>query len=151
VSFGVPDQLLGISQEVWEQERDKAAQRMAEASSEIQQVLRQSMADLVAHMAERLKDGADGKPLKFKQSTVSNLVEFLSNFSLRNETDDRQLQDLVGRARDLLQGVAADDLRTSGDMRTGVRQGMTALAADLDGMLVKAGRDKMRLAEEGPV
>jgi len=52
VSFGVPDQLKGISQEVWEQERDKAAQRMAEASSEIQQVLRQSMADLVAH-AER--------------------------------------------------------------------------------------------------
>lgn len=55
VSFGVPDQLKGISQEVWEQKRDKAAQRMAEASSEIQQVLRQSMADLVAHMAERLK------------------------------------------------------------------------------------------------
>ena len=81
-----------------------------EASSEIQQVLRQSMADLVAHMAERLKDGSDGKPLKFKQSTVSNLVEFLSNFSFRNVIlDDRQLQDLVGRARDLLQGVAADD------------------------------------------
>ena len=66
--------------------------------------------------AERLKDGADGKPLKFKQSTVSNLVEFLWHFSFRNVTDDRQLQDLVGRARDLLQGVAADDLRTSGDV-----------------------------------
>ena len=51
VSFGVPDQLKGISQEVWEQEREKAAQHMAEASSEIQHVLRQSMADLVAHMA----------------------------------------------------------------------------------------------------
>src|SRR6266487_964544 len=96
------------------------------------------MADLVTHMAERLKDGADGKPLKFKQSTVSNLVEFLSNFSFRNVIDDRQLQDLVGRARDLLQGVAADDLRTSGDMRIRVRQGMAALAADVDGMLVKA-------------
>src|SRR5438093_9939718 len=98
VSFGVPDQLKGISQEVWEQERDKAAQRMAEASSEIQQVLRQSMADLVAHMAERRKDGADGKPLKFKQSTVSNLVEFLSNCSFRNVTHDHELQDLVRRA-----------------------------------------------------
>ena len=63
-------------------------------------------------------------------------------------TDDRQLQELVGRARDLLQGVAADDLRTSGDMRARVRQGMTSLAADLDGMLVKAGGRKMRLAEE---
>ena len=109
------------------------------------------MADLVAHMAERLKDGADGKPLRFKQSTVSNLVEFLSNFSFRNVTDDRQLQNLVGRARELLQGVAVDDLRTSGDMRTRVQQGMVALAADLDGMLVKAGGRKMRLAEEESV
>jgi hypothetical protein len=148
VSFGVPDQLKGISQEVWEQERDKAAQRMAEASSEIQQVLRQSMADLVAHMAERLKDGADGKPLKFKQSTVSNLVEFLSNFSFRNVTDDGQLQGLVGRARDLLQGVEADDLRTNGDMRTRVQHGMASLAADLDGMLMRSGGRKMRLADE---
>lgn len=148
VSFGVPDQLKGISQEVWEQERDKAAQRMAEASSEIQQVLRQSMADLVAHMAERLKDGPDGKPLKFKQSTVSSLVEFLSNFSFRNVTDDQQLQNLVGRARDLLQGVSVDDLRTTGDMRTRVQQGMASLAVDLDGMLVKSGGRKMRLAEE---
>ena len=148
VSFGVPDQLKGISQEVWEQERDKAAQRMAEASSEIQQVLRQSMADLVAHMAERLKDGVDGKPLKFKQSTVLNLVEFLSNFSFRNVTDDRQLQDLVGRARDLLQGLAPDDLRTSGDLRTRVQRGMAALVMDLDGMLVKSGGRKMRLGDE---
>ena len=102
-------------------------------------------------MAERLKDGADGKPLKFKQSTVSNLVEFLSNFSFRNVTDDQQLQNLVGRARDLLQGVAVDDLRTSGDMRTRVQQGMASLAADLDGMLVKSGGRKMRLAEEESV
>ena len=109
------------------------------------------MADLVAHMAERLKDGADGKPLKFKQSTVSNLVEFLSNFSFRNVTDDLQLQDLVGRARDLLEGVAADDLRTSGDMRTRVKQGMASLAADLDAMLVRSGGRKMRLADEETV
>jgi len=58
VSFGVPDQLKGISQEVWEQEREKAAQRMAEASSEIQQVLRETMAKLIQHMADRLKTGA---------------------------------------------------------------------------------------------
>jgi hypothetical protein len=94
---------------------------------------------------------ADGKPLKFKQSTVSNLVEFLSNFSFRNVTDDRQLQDLVVRARDLLQGVAADDLRTSGDMRARVQRGMATLAADLDGMLIRSGGRKMRFAEEESV
>jgi hypothetical protein len=94
VSFGVPDQLKGISREVWEQEREKAAQRMAEASAEIQQVLRESMAKLVQHMADRLKEGQDGKPLRFKETTVSNLVEFLTNFEFRNVTDDTELQGL---------------------------------------------------------
>jgi hypothetical protein len=81
VSFGVPDQLKAISDEVWEQERDKAAERMAEASTEIQTVLRESMAKLVQQMADRLKEGPDGKPRRFKETTVSNLVEFLASFA----------------------------------------------------------------------
>jgi hypothetical protein len=148
VSFGVPDQLKGISERVWEQEREKAAQRMAEASEEIQQVLRESMARLVQHMAERLKEGADGKPLRFKESTVSNLVEFLANFEFRNVTDDQQLQKLVGEARELLQGVNAEDLRTTGAVRSKVQQGVNALAAQLDTMVVKTGGRKFRLDEE---
>jgi hypothetical protein len=148
VSFGVPDQLKGISREVWEQEREKAAQRMAEASSEIQLVLRESMAKLVQHMAERLKDGPDGKPLRFKESTVANLVEFLANFEFRNVTDDNDLQALAAQARQLLQGVSADDLRTTGDLRSKVQQGITGIAAQLDTMLTRSGGRKFRFDEE---
>jgi ElaB/YqjD/DUF883 family membrane-anchored ribosome-binding protein len=148
VSFGVPEQLRGISREVFEQEREKAAQRMAEASSEIQQVLRETMARLVQHMTERLKDGADGKPLRFKESTVSNLVEFLANFQFRNVTDDGDLQRLVSQARDLLQGVKADDLRSTAALRNRVQQGMAEIAGHLDTMLVKAGGRKFRFDEE---
>lgn len=148
VSFGVPDQLKGISQDVWEQERDKAARRMAEASSEIQLVLRESMAKLVQHMADRLKTGEDGKPLRFKESTVSNLLEFLTNFEFRNVTDDAELQGLVSQARGLLQGVDADDLRSTGDLRTRVQTGMAELAGQLDTMLTKGGARKFRFDEE---
>jgi ElaB/YqjD/DUF883 family membrane-anchored ribosome-binding protein len=128
----------GISQEVWDQEREKAAQRMAEASSEIQQVLRESMGKLVQHMAERLRDGTDGKPLRFKESTVSNLVEFLENFEFRNVTDDHELQQIVKQARALLQGVGADDLRNTGELRSKVQSGMASLAAELDTMVTRA-------------
>src|SRR5947199_5219606 len=117
VSFGVPDQLKAISSEVWEQEREKAAQRMAEASAEIQTVLRESMAKLVQHMADRLKEGSDGKPLRFKETTVSNLVDFLTNFEFRNVTDDNKLQTQVAQARELLHGVTAHDRRTTSDLR----------------------------------
>lgn len=148
VSFGVPDQLKGISREVWEQEREKAAQRMAEASAEIQLVLRESMAKLVQHMAERLNEGPDGKPIRFKESTVSNLVEFLTNFEFRNVTDDGELQALVAQARHLLQGVSADDLRATGDLRAKVQQGMAGIAAQLDTMLTRTGGRKFRFDEE---
>ena len=148
VSFGVPDQLKGISREVWEQEREKAAQRMAESSAEIQQVLRESMAKLVQHMADRLKEGQDGKPLRFKETTVSNLVEFLTNFEFRNVTDDTELQAMVAQARQLLQGVSADDLRATGDLRTKVQQGMADIAAQLDTMMAKTGGRKFRFDEE---
>lgn len=147
VSFGVPEQLRGISQEVWEQEREKAAQRMAEASSEIQLVLRESMAKLVQHMADRLKDGPDGKPLRFKESTVSNLVEFLENFEFRNVADDQELQALVVQARSLLQGVGSEDLRTTADLRAKVQEGMSTLAAQLDTLVTRSGGRKFRFEE----
>lgn len=148
VSFGVPDQLKGISQQVWEQEREKAAQRMAEASSEIQIVLRETMAKLVQHMAERLKTGDDGKPLRFKESTVSNLVEFLANFEFRNVTDDTDLQSVVAQARTLLQGIDAGELRSTGALRTTVQEGMAKLATQLDTMVARSGGRKFRFAED---
>ena len=93
----------------------------------------------VQHMADRLKEGPDGKPLRFKETTVSNLVEFLANFEFRNVTDDSELQALVAKARELLHGVNADDLRTTGDLRTKVQQGMAEIAAQLDGGELGAG------------
>jgi hypothetical protein len=65
-------------------------------------------------------------------------------FNFRNVTDDHELRHLVTRARELLQGVEADDLRTVGDMRTQVQQD---LAAALDGMLTKPGQRKLRLID----
>ena len=144
ISFGVPDQLREISTKIWQDEREKAAEVMAEAGREIQDVLRVAMAELVKHMRDWLKDAPDGKPLRFKESTVSNLVEFLGTFDFRNVTDDAELKALVERARQVLAGVTADDLRTTADVRAKVQQGMADLAAELDTMIVKKPARKFR-------
>ncbi len=148
ISFGVPDQLREISTRIWQDEREKAAQVMAEAGREIQQVLRTAMAELVKHMRDRLKDGPDGKPLRFKETTVSNLVAFLGSFDFRNVTDDTELKALVDKAREMLVGVSADDLRTTAAVRAKVQQGMADLAAELDTMIVKMPVRKFRFNEE---
>lgn len=148
LSFGVPDQLREISTRIWEGEREKAAQVMAEAAEEIQQVLRAAMGELVAHMRDRLKDGPEGKPLKFKESTVAKLVEFLGTFEFRNVTDDGELQGLVEKARTLLAGVTTDDLRTTAGVRARVQQGMAQIATELDTMIVKKPGRKFRFEAE---
>jgi hypothetical protein len=148
ISFGVPDQLREISTKIWHDEREKAAEMMAEAGREIQQVLRTAMAELVKHMRDRLKYGPEGKPLRFKETTVSNLVEFLGTFDFRNVTDDAELKGLVEKAREMLVGVSADDLRTTSGVRAKVQQGMADLAAELDTMIVKKPGRKFRFNED---
>ncbi len=148
ISFGVPEQLREISTKIWHDEREKAAQVMAEAGREIQQVLRVAMAELVKHMRDRLQEGPEGKPLRFKESTVSNLVEFLGTFDFRNVTDDADLKVLVDRARTMLTGVDAEALRTITDLRAKVQQGMADLAAELDTMIVRKPARKFRFSEE---
>lgn len=147
-SFAVPEQLREISTKIWHDEREKAATMMAEAGREIQQVLRTAMAELVKHMRDRLKDGPDGKPLRFKESTVSNLVDFLGTFDFRNVTDDAELRTLVERARELLGGVSAEDLRSTADVRARVQNGMADLAAELDTIIVKKPGRKFRFDED---
>jgi len=125
-----------------------AAQIMAEAGREIQQVLRAAMAEVVRHMRDRLKEGPAGKPLKFKESTVSKLVEFLETFQFRNVTDDAELATLVEKARELLKGVDSEELRTAAHLRARVQQGMAEIVGRLDTMMVKKGTRKFRMEEE---
>src|SRR5438876_12246876 len=60
VSYGVPHQLREVSERMFQDERDKAAERMAEAYTEVRQVLREAMVELVAHLRDRLTDQSDG-------------------------------------------------------------------------------------------
>ena len=98
-------------------------------------------------MRDRLKDGPDGKPARFHQTTVSKLVEFLDTFEFRNVTDDTQLKELVGRAKGLLSGVTAKDLKTTVELRGHVRQGIADIAAQLDSLIVRKGARKLRLED----
>src|SRR5260370_13163529 len=56
ISFGVPDQLRELSTTIWHDEREKAAEMMAEAGREIQQVLPIAMGELGKHLRARLND-----------------------------------------------------------------------------------------------
>lgn len=134
VSYGVPEQLRAVSERMFREERDKAAERMAEAYTEVRQVLREAMVELVARLRDRLTDQPDGTPQRLRESTVEKLREFLDTFDFRNVTNDQELKDQVERARELLAGTTTDGIRNTSELRARVREGMTAIAAQLEVM-----------------
>ncbi len=127
-----PQSLKGVSAAIFERERAKAEREWAEALDECKQVLRSAFADLVGHLADRLAPGEDGKRKIFRNSLVKNFDEFVSTFSARNIADDAQLADLVQRARDVMTGVSADDLRDVDALRRDVAAKMAAIKTEID-------------------
>lgn len=127
-----------ISASILADERAKASERWREALEESTSVLRESLRDLVAHMAEKLSDSPDGKRQIFRDSLVENLRGFLSTFDARNLGGDAQLAELVGQARSLLSGVTPDGLRTSNLLREDIRAGMSEIKSKLDDAIITA-------------
>ena len=62
-------------------------------------------------------------------------------------TDDAELKTLMERAKGLLSGVSAKDLKTAAELRNHVRAGMDGIAAQLDTMIVQKGARKFRLED----
>ena len=54
---------------------------------------------------------------------------------------------MVERAKGLLSGVSAKDLKTAAELRNHVRAGMDGIAAQLDTMIVQKGARKFRLED----
>ncbi len=149
VSYGVPEQLREISAQFFQEEREKAVVAMSEACTEIQQVMRASLLELVNHLRERLSDHADGKPQRLRESTVQKLRDFLGTFDLRNVVDDQELKEQVEKARSLLEGVSTDALRNMPLVRAWVRKGMAEVAAQMDVLAGDRISRKFRFDTEG--
>jgi hypothetical protein len=147
VSYGVPDQLRGVSERMFQEEREKAADRMAEAYTEVRQVLREAMVELVAHLRDRLAEQPGGAPQRVRESTVQKLREFLDTFDFRNVTNDQELKEQVDRARALLAGTTTDAIRNAAELRARVHAGMADIAGRLETMVSDRVGRKFRLDE----
>jgi hypothetical protein len=148
LSFGVPGELREVSPQIFAREREKIAQKMAEASIEIQQVLRTTLAQMIEHLRERLTSDEEGKPKQLRESAILKLKEFLSSFDFRNVTDDRELTEQVNRARALLEGVDTEAIRNTDTLRERIRSGMTEISARLDTMIIERPKRKFRFPVE---
>lgn len=147
-TFSTPLALKGISKEIFERERDKAAATWTQATHQVRELLRAQIKMLVDRAADRLQPGKDGKPRIFRDTLVANITDFLDTFSARNIADDKDLADVMDKMRDLAAGLDPQDLREDAELRSRIQSQFACLASELDGMIVNRPSRRIELDEE---
>ena len=130
-----PDYLQEVSPEIYAAECRRVRERFNEAVQIAEATFAEELSNLVTHLAERLSGEVDGKPKVFRDTAITNLLEFFDRFQRLNIQSDEQLEQLVTQARSVIGGIVPDDLREQGSLRQRVTNGLVRIEASLDGYL----------------
>ena len=131
-----PPYLRQLSPELYQQECQRVQSRFDEAVQLAEQAFVEELARLVDHLTDRLSGSDDGKPKVFRDSAVTNMTEFFERFRSLNVRSNEQLDELVGNAQRVVQGVEPQQLRNSQALRQTISTQMAAVQAGLDQLLV---------------
>jgi hypothetical protein len=137
-----PDYLQQLNPIIFEQEKARVASRFEQAVSLAEQAFLGEFAKLVEHLSERLS-GAGGEKKVFRDTAVTNLVEFFERFRQLSVRSNADLDALVDQAQQVVKGVEAQHLRDSDELRRHVTQQLSRVQASIDGMLVDQPRRRI--------
>ncbi|MEQ8788675.1 MAG: hypothetical protein RIC55_20360 [Pirellulaceae bacterium] len=135
-----PDYLQQLKPELYQQECQRVSARFEEAVQLAEQAFLDELGGLVAHLTERLTGETDGRPKIFRDSAVTNLLEFFERFQQLNISSNEQLDELVERARRIIQGREPQQLRDDEGLRRSVARQLTGVQSLLDDLLVERPR-----------
>ena len=131
-----PDYLRRLNPELYRQECQRVEARFDEAVRLAEAAFMEELARLVEHLSERLTGESDGKPKVFRDTAITNLIDFFQRFSQLNINSNAELDELVERAQQVVQGVQPQQLRDQGTLRQRVATQLSGVQSALDGLLV---------------
>ena len=127
-----PSYLMRISPEIYEEERRRVAARFDEAVRLAEQAFATEFARILSHLTERLTNSESGERRVFRDSAVSNLTEFFERFRHLNVRSNPELDALVDQARDLVKGVAPQELRDNTALRQHISTEMVKVQSQVE-------------------
>ena len=113
-----------LAPEVYEREKEKFVQTMEQARELAVQSLREEFAGMVERITDRFSHGPNGDVKIFKNGTVNHFYEYFETFKERNIFKDHELSELVERAKGILGGKSAEEIRGNDRFKERIREGM---------------------------
>jgi hypothetical protein len=139
-----PPRFLLDNPELYERESQRIRQRFQEAVRMAEETFLTEFTGMVDHLCERITGaGPDGLPKVFRDSAVTNLVDFFERFRALNIHSNAELDALVERAQNAVRGVDAQQLRDSNTLRRRVAQQLGQVGSALDALLIDRPRRRI--------
>jgi hypothetical protein len=138
-----PNYLLQLNPAIYEQERSRVAARFEQAVQLAEQAFVSEFAKLIEHLTERLTSDGTSERKIFRDSAITNLTEFFERFRQLNVRSNAELDALVERAQQIVNGVEAQALRDNNTLRQHVATQFSQVQSVIDGMLVDRPRRRI--------
>ncbi len=135
-SVDAPDYLRRLSPEIYRRECERVRSQFSNSVELAEQMFQEQLAELVEHLVERLSADEVGKQKTFRDSTITNLDDFFTRFRQLNIGNNEELDQLVDQAQSVIRGVEPQGLRDNDALRQQIATQMSAVQANLDGMMV---------------
>ena len=145
ISFGVPDALATVSAEIFTEARQHAVVQVKQAAEHIEALMRAKALELVAHLRDRLKTGADGKKQRLHESALTNLAEYLAYFDHKNVTRDDELKNVIDDLRSKLANTDVEAIKNTDTLRQRLCQEMSTITAHLESMVERVPKRQITL------
>ena len=131
-----PDYLRRLNPELFEEQSRRVSQRFERAVELAEQAFMEELDRLVNHLAERLSGDEDGRPRVFRDTAITNLREFFQRFRDLNIGSSEQLDELVSRCEQVMEGVQPSGLRNNEEIRRNLSTNLAAVQSSLDQLMV---------------
>lgn len=139
-----PSYLLELNPALYEQEKQRMAQRFEQAVELAESAFVEEFGKLIGHVTERLSGvNENGQPKTFRNSCIENLREFFERFRSLNVHSSKELDDLVDTAQQALGNTGPQKLREDTDLRQQIATQFSAVASSLEGMMVDRPRRRV--------
>ncbi len=135
-SIEAPEYLRQLNPEVYAEQARRVSERFDHAVEIAEQAFIEQLDRLVNHLAERISGTEDGRPKIFRDSAIHNFGEFFTKFRELNVSSNEQLDSLVVRCEQLVNGVQPQQLRDNESLRRSLATNLSTVQSSLDQILV---------------
>ena len=108
---------------------------LKQALEDIRAALRCGLLDLVARLSNMLGERKDGKKKAVRKETLAAFTEWMNLLPARLVVDDDELKALADKAKVVMSGKSADDLRDIGTVRSQVKRELDGVVTQLQALV----------------